>query len=290
MRMTWRHRRLVSGSKWKLIYVIPFVLPGFSMALGGGMTVEAKTNGSIETEAVAIRRERILPETEAMPAHPDTLPVAENQGELLPVQVLEQVEVHRRPLTAEERNEYLRLVYNVRRTYPYAVLAKERMEQYNAIRDSLHAAGRKRESRKYLKEQEQQIRDDFLEDLKNMTKSQGAILIKLLARQTDTTAYFLLKDFRGGARAFAYQTMAVFWGYDLKAGYDPEGEDWDIESVVRLIEQKRLSTIAPRKTPALDKKAKKNKKKAAKAKSSAATAPATLPKNSYGGLHTQNRN
>lgn len=221
---------------------------------------------------------------------PDTVPVGHSQGEMLPMQILEQVEVHRRTLTAEERNAYLRMVYNVRRTYPYAVLAKERMEEYTAIRDSLHAAGRKKESRKYLKEQEQQIRDDFLEDLKNMTKSQGTILIKLLARQTDTTAYYLLKDFRGGARAFAYQTMAVFWGYDLKAGYDPEGEDWDIESVVRLIEQKRLSTIAPRMTPALDKKTKKNKKKAAKARTSSATAPATLPPNSYGGLHTPNRN
>ena len=196
----------------------------------------------------------------AMP--PDTVPVGQSQGEMLPMQMLEQVEVHRRTLTAEERNAYLRLVYNVRRTYPYAVLAKERMEEYTAIRDSLHAAGRKKESRKYLKAQEQQIRDDFLEDLKNMTKSQGAILIKLLARQTDTTAYFLLKDFRGGARAFAYQTMAVFWGYDLKAGYDPEGEDRDIESIVQLIEQKKLGTIPPRKTPAMEKnrKQKKNKK------------------------------
>ena len=192
---------------------------------------------------------------------PDTVPVGQSQGEMLPMQMLEQVEVHRRTLTAEERNAYLRLVYNVRRTYPYAVLAKERMEEYTAIRDSLHAAGRKKESRKYLKAQEQQIRDDFLEDLKNMTKSQGAILIKLLARQTDTTAYYLLKDFRGGARAFAYQTMAVFWGYDLKAGYDPEGEDRDIESIVQLIEQKKLGTIPPKKTPAMEKNRKQKKKK-----------------------------
>lgn len=174
--------------------------------------------------------------------------------EVLPVFVLDPVEIHGRPLSDEEKRAFLRMVYNVRRTYPYAVLAKERMDQYNAMKA---AVAKKKEQRKYLREEEAAIKRDFMEDLKNMTRSQGAILIKLLARQTDTTAYFLLKDFRGNARAVAYQSMARLWGYNLKENYRPQDRDRDIEAIVQLIEQGRLSTIEPNKTPALHKKARR---------------------------------
>ena len=174
--------------------------------------------------------------------------------EVLPVFVLDPVEIHGRPLSEEEKNAFLRMVYNVRRTYPYAVLAKERMDRYNAMKAEV---SKKKDQRKYLREEEAAIKRDFMEDLKNMTRSQGAILIKLLARQTDTTAYFLLKDFRGNARAMAYQSVARLWGYNLKENYRPQDRDKDIEAIVQLIEQGRLLTIEPNKTPALKKKARR---------------------------------
>ena len=174
--------------------------------------------------------------------------------EVLPVCVLDPVEIHGRPLSEEEKNAFLRMVYNVRRTYPYAVLAKERMDRYNAMKAEV---SKKKEQRKYLREEEAAIKRDFMEDLKNMTRSQGAILIKLLARQTDTTAYFLLKDFRGNARALAYQSVARLWGYNLKENYRPQDRDKDIEAIVQLIEQGRLLTIEPNKTPAVKKKARR---------------------------------
>ncbi|MCM1170032.1 MAG: DUF4294 domain-containing protein [Bacteroides sp.] len=171
--------------------------------------------------------------------------------EVLPVGVLDPVEIHGHPLSYAEKQAFLKLVYNVRRTYPYAVMAKERMDRYNAMREQV---GKKKEQRKFLKEEEAAIKRDFMEDLKNMTRSQGAVLIKLLARQTDTTAYFLLKDFRGNARALAYQTVARLWGYNLKETYQPQDRDRDIEAIVQLIEQGRLLPIEPNKNAALKKK------------------------------------
>lgn len=170
----------------------------------------------------------------------DTLPLSTAGSQLLPTYSLDPVDIHARRLTDEERRAYYRLVYNIRRTYPYAIMARQRMEAYNKLR----AEGmRKKDDRKFFKNEEKQIRDDFLKDLKGLTKSQGAILLKLLARQTDTTAYFLLKDFRGAARAVAYQTMARLWGFDLKDGYDPQGADRDIETIVRMIESGRLAPL-----------------------------------------------
>lgn len=189
----------------------------------------------------------------------DTLSLAPNGNALLPSYSLDPVDIHARRLTDEERRAYYRLVYNIRRTYPYAIMAQRRMEAYHALR----AEGmRKKDDRKYFKNEEKQIRDDFLKDLKNLTKSQGAILLKLLARQTDTAAYFLLKDFRGAARAGAYQTVARLWGFDLKQGYDPQGADRDIETIVRMIESGRLAPL-PVAVPPTDPKpspAKKPKK------------------------------
>lgn len=170
----------------------------------------------------------------------DTLSVSSAGNQLLPTYSLNPVDIHARRLTDEERRAYYRLVYNIRRTYPYAIMAQRRMETYNALR----AEGmRKKDDRKFFKNEEKQIREDFLKDLKHLTKSQGAILLKLLARQTDTAAYFLLKDFRGAARAGAYQTVAKLWGFDLKQGYDPQGADRDIETIVRMIESGRLAPL-----------------------------------------------
>lgn len=170
----------------------------------------------------------------------DTLSLSPAGSELLPSFSLNPVDIHARRLTDEERRAYYRLVYNIRRTYPYAIMARQRMEAYNKLR----AEGmRRKDDRKFFKNEEKQIREDFLKDLKGLTKSQGAILLKLLARQTDTAAYFLLKDFRGAARAGAYQTVAKLWGFDLKKGYDPQGADRDIETIVRMIESGRLAPL-----------------------------------------------
>ncbi len=188
----------------------------------------------------------------------DTVRTGVSRNELLPAYMLDTVKIHGRTLTDDERHAYLRMVYNIRKTYPYAVLAKERMDRYNALR---RESDSKKEMRRFLKEEEARIKADFMEDLKNMTRSQGAILLKLLARQTDTTAYFLLKDFRGGAKAAAYQTIARFWGYNLKDNYDPDGKDSDIEIIVKLIEQGRILPITPKVKPAIAPQARPSKRK-----------------------------
>lgn len=260
--------RLTGGLRFALFFSGLWILSGFAWAKDtesdGSLSKKPPQEQETGMSAASSREVKISRYGQPSPDRPrNTGPdsattVGINRGELLPYYQLDPVDIHGRTLTAEERRAYLRLVYNVRKTYPYAVLAKERMDQYNAMRAETE---KKRDQRKFLKEEEKRIKDDFMEDLKNMTKSQGAILIKLLARQTDTTAYYLLKDFRGGAKAFAYQTMARFWGYDLKEGYDPHGEDRDIETVVNMIESGRLSTIAPKKTPSLQKGDKKRQKK-----------------------------
>ena len=68
-----------------------------------------------------------------------------------------------------------------------------------------------------------------------MSFSQGKILIKLVYRETGSSTFAIVKELKGGFSAFFWQTLARLFGYDLKTIYDPNGEDQNIERVVKMI-------------------------------------------------------
>lgn len=163
--------------------------------------------------------------------------------------LLPEVEIFSRHLSAEERKAYLRLVYNVKRAYPYARMAGERFMMYE---DSLAYIKKRRDRKQFVKRAEAEIREDFLEDLKSMTTSQGKILFKLISRQTGSSSYEIIKELKSGITAFGYQILGSMFGYNLKREYDPKGEDFAIEHIVKLIEKGEMLEIAPKQKPALD--------------------------------------
>ena len=78
--------------------------------------------------------------------------------------------------------------------------------------------------------------DQFEKDLRNMTVSEGVILVKLIDRQTGATGYELLRSMKGKFSAFMWQSVARVFGQNLKDDYDMNGEDVWIENIVALIE------------------------------------------------------
>ena len=87
-----------------------------------------------------------------------------------------------------------------------------------------------------MKEVEQQLLDEYKDDIKKLTISEGRILLKLIDREARRTSYTLIKEFRGGVSAFFWQSIARLFGGDLKVEYDPYGEDRVLEHIVMLIE------------------------------------------------------
>ncbi len=132
-----------------------------------------------------------------------------------------------------ESRQWDRLVRNVKKAYPYAKLAGIIFSEYNQ-----KLAGIKSESARkaMMKQADDELNARFGDELKDLTITQGKILLKLIDRQTSNSSYEIVKDFRGGFRAFFYQSFARLFGYDLKVRYDPLGEDADIERIVRMIE------------------------------------------------------
>ncbi|HXI00528.1 MAG TPA: DUF4294 domain-containing protein [Sphingobacteriaceae bacterium] len=127
-----------------------------------------------------------------------------------------------------ERAKFNRLRYNVLKVLPYARFAKDR---YSKLNHELTLHTNKKEQKILVKACEKEIKDMFNREIKNLTITQGEILIKLIDRETGYTTYQLAKDMKGGFNAFFYQSAARIFGHNLKEKYNPE-EERDIESII----------------------------------------------------------
>lgn len=138
-----------------------------------------------------------------------------------------------------ETRQGRRLVNNVRKVYPYAKLANDKLQEYDTLLAYAHSDA---ERRSMMKQAEKEITDQYTEELEHLTFSQGAILIRLIDRETGNTSYKLVQDLRGKVRAFFYQGFARLWGYNLKTEFDPKNdpEDEQIDVIATLLERGQI--------------------------------------------------
>ena len=66
---------------------------------------------------------------------------------------------------------------------------------------------------------------------------QGKVLMKLINRQTGNNCYDIIKEYKGGLTARAYQTVAFFFNSSLKQSYEANGDDREVESIVKEVER-----------------------------------------------------
>jgi len=118
------------------------------------------------------------------------------------------------------------------KVFPYAKMAAERLTELN---DSIQHIKRKRKRKKYTKEVQKFIEEEFSAELKKLTRTEGQILVKLIHRQTGTTAFDLVKELRSGWRAFWYSTTAKMFNISLKEEFNPIDvhEDYLIEDILQ---------------------------------------------------------
>jgi hypothetical protein len=132
-----------------------------------------------------------------------------------------------------QQQRYSRYVEKVKKVYPLAVEARILLQKYEPVYYSLD---NQRDRRKLMKNLEKELLDKHKEELKKWSISDGKILLKLINRETDRTAYSLIKDFRGEFSAVFWQGIARLFKNNLKDGYNPEEEDRILEEIVRKIE------------------------------------------------------
>ncbi len=136
-----------------------------------------------------------------------------------------------------QRRRYTRLAFNVKKVYPYAVLIGN---YYSDIVRDLQYIPNKNDQRKYLKNKEKELKDEYEETLMNFTYSQGRLLIKLVDRQTDNTTFDVIQDLKGNMNAYFWQSLALMFGTNLKSEYNPDTEDKMIEEIIAQIENGQI--------------------------------------------------
>jgi len=133
-------------------------------------------------------------------------------------------------LTEEQKKKAI-LKRRVYKTYPYAKIASEKLVAMNEMMNKLKT---EKEKKKYFKIVESYLTDEFEAKLKKLSRKDGQILVKLINRQTGSTTFELIKDFKSGWKAFWSNNTAKLFDINLKTEYKPYDvlEDFNIESIL----------------------------------------------------------
>lgn len=158
---------------------------------------------------------------------------ATESGDTIVYRELQEVVVLPQTMTKRVERQYTSYVAKVKKVYPMAVEARELLKTYEP---QYYALSNQRDRRKLMKNLEKELLDKHKEELKSWYISDGRILLKLINRETERTPYSIISDFRGEFNAAIWQGVARIFKNNLKAGYDPFGEDQILEEVVTLIE------------------------------------------------------
>lgn len=141
--------------------------------------------------------------------------------------------VHIRPVRKYARKKdmrrYAKLIRAVKKVYPIAQEAKREMA---LMEEELRRLPSKKDRELYTKGIQKMIIKKYTPVLKRMTVYEGRVLLKLIDRETEYTAFEIVKEFRGGFVAGFWQAMARLFGNNLKLEYDPDGSDKMLEQIV----------------------------------------------------------
>ena len=153
-----------------------------------------------------------------------------DKGDTIPlVHILPIRKYSRKP----DMRRYQRLIRQVKKCYPLAKQARIEMEK---MERQLLAVKDKKEQEKLAKQLQRQLIKQYTPVILKMTISEGKVLLKLIDRETEYTAFQIIKDFRGGFVAGFWQMFAKMFGNNLKLEYEPANRDKTLEQIVTYYE------------------------------------------------------
>lgn len=137
--------------------------------------------------------------------------------------------------------KYYKMVYNFNKVYPYALVGRKMMAQV----DSTMAADvtKRSERNRYVNDVEKELFRLFEKDIKNMTISQGLVLMRLVDRECGMSAFSIIKTYENGFAANFWQLVAKMFSQDLKTRYDPDGKDQRLEELCRIWDSGRWDSF-----------------------------------------------
>lgn len=136
----------------------------------------------------------------------------------------------------QQERFYWRTVRDVKKTLPYAKLIAKEMDATTELMSKMT----RKQQKKFWKQYEKLLFAQYEDEFKQMTVSQGQMLMLLVDRETQITSYDCIKMFKGNFSAMFWQGIAKMFGNDLKVEYDGNDKDKIVERVINLVEAGQL--------------------------------------------------
>lgn len=114
-----------------------------------------------------------------------------------------------------EQRQYYLYTRAARKVYPYAL---EALDLYEEIAENTQDMS-KGQRRRYVRHEHKELKEDMKNQMKNLSRTEGRVLIKMIESQVHKPFYDLIRETRGGATAAYWHTLGKMWDYDLKEGY-----------------------------------------------------------------------
>ena len=135
--------------------------------------------------------------------------------------------------SASHEKSYWRMVNDVKKTLPIAKDARRLLTQsYLETKDM-----NEKEQKAYYKKLEKDLLAQYKPRPKKLNYRQGKLLVRLIDRECERQSYALIREFLGMKRAFFWNMFGNLFGVSLKAEWDPEGKDRELEDVCIQVEQ-----------------------------------------------------
>ncbi len=140
---------------------------------------------------------------------------------------LEEVKIYK-----DYYKRYKTALRRLRKVYPLALFAAEKLKE---VDEEMAQVNSKRKKKKIAKVEHKELKEDFYYVIRDLYIEDGKLLMKLIHRETGLTVKEILEKYRGNLNAEVSETLGKIWEQDLDAKYDPRGEDWVVEQVIRDI-------------------------------------------------------
>ena len=128
---------------------------------------------------------------------------------------------------------YLRMVRDVKKTLPIAKEARRLMAQCYVDTQDMDEKAQKA----YYKQLEKDLTAQYKPRLKRLNYRQGKLLVRLVDRECERQTYSIVRELLGKRRAFFWGMFGRMFGVSLKAEWEPEGRDRELEDVCIQVEQ-----------------------------------------------------
>lgn len=184
------------------------------------------------------------------------------EGDSIPSYILEEANIT--VVDIEFQKRYDNSKYYALKMYNYAMIASAMLNEFE---DSLAGMDSKREQKRYLNQVNKSLKDEFGDEIGELSVNTGECLMKIIHKETGLTTFDIIKKYNGGMSALWWQGVVKVFGATIKHEFDPLGEDDGLAKVLMDIESGKLT---PRTRPAKTQQAKdsltrKEKKKLEKA-------------------------